>query len=94
MTRKLFSSYYIVVVWGGITLHLYTIYVAYLLSGFIGAIATAFLTPFSNIYWLYGCWSAYGSVYNFYTQVFCVYIVVASAYALIMFTADKLKVED
>lgn len=59
---------------GGALLHIWTIYIAYSISGILAAIVSFFLVGLSELYWVYKAWSVSGFDSPF-IQWFIVYIV-------------------
>ena len=53
----------------GFALFLYTINLAYNLSGLFAAFLSAVLPVGANFYWIYDRWSVTGDFFNFYTQL-------------------------
>lgn len=72
-----------------VALYLYTIFLAYQLSGLFVAVLTACLPPLSNFYWIYDRWDVTGSFFNFYTQVNLAYVALLLCHALFFLRAKK-----
>lgn len=58
----------------GLIIHIWTIVIAYNVSGLIGAIVTLIFPVLSQIYWFIKVWSFAGTVLNFYCIAILAYV--------------------
>jgi hypothetical protein len=63
-------------IWGMVAFHIYTIVVAYRLSGLVASILTAIWPPFTEVYWLIRYRFVSGSTVNSYSVWFLVLLLV------------------
>lgn len=66
---SLIRLYVVILEITGFALYLYTINLAYNLSGLFAAFLSAVLPVGANVYWIYDRWSVTGDFFNFYTQL-------------------------
>jgi hypothetical protein len=74
----------IILQFGGVLLYGYTLYLAYSLSGFFAALASAAFPGIANFYWIYDRWSVTGEFFNFYTNMNILWVFVYIVAALIL----------
>ena len=102
--RKLFlnliafvATIIILSIWiSGISLHLYTILVAYKVSGFISALIALSLPFITQVYWVIKMWHItdhFINGYSFYVFIYIVYFIIAMTLIFIgnIFTSWKPK---
>lgn len=69
------GSFLLAVTWfSGICLHLYTIFTAYKVSGFIAAAIALVVPVLAQIYWVFAAWNKTGEFVNGYSFFVFVYI--------------------
>jgi hypothetical protein len=58
----------------GVCIHVFTVIIAYKISGLFAAIVSAGLPVLAQIYWVYKIWSTSGVFFNLYTIAIIAYL--------------------
>lgn len=73
-------------IWGMVAFHIYTVVVAYRISGLVAAIFTALWPPFTEVYWLIRYRFVSGSTVNSYSVWFLVLLLVGLVHVVCRYT--------
>lgn len=65
-----------IALWGIVAFHIYTVVVAYRVSGLVGSILTAIWPPFTELYWLIRYRFVAGSTVNGYSVWFLILLLI------------------
>ena len=68
---RIFAFILTFLIWiGGFIVHLFTTYIAYLNTSFIGLIMTFCMPPFSEMYWFWKIWQDVGFINGYSILIF------------------------